>query len=177
MVQDKTLRLLVTNKCSRNCPKCCNKQFNLDKIPIVTSYSYREICITGGEPLLQQPKIQGSLRYLIYDIRQASPETKIFIYTAEPLGVYEILAIVDGITITLHDKRGLQEFLILNRDLLSLKSANLLPDISLILKIFKEITLPKNIDLSIWKIKDNLIWIDDCPLPEDEDFKRLENLF
>jgi hypothetical protein len=36
--------------------------------------------------------------------------------------------------------------------------------------------LPKDIDLSMWKVKD-MEWVKDCPVPEGEDFRRIKELF
>ena len=45
------------------------------------------------------------------------------------------------------------------------------------LNVFKGIELPKNgIDKSIlnyWQIKKDIEWLDPCPLPDGEEFKRL----
>ena len=38
---------------------------------------------------------------------------------------------------------------------------------SLRLKVFKGVDV-SGIDLSLWDVKDNIEWIKDCPLPEDE---------
>lgn len=51
----KVIHLLTTTLCNRNCPYCCNKQYDLNSIPYVTDEELREaeiICITGGEPVL-----------------------------------------------------------------------------------------------------------------------------
>lgn len=49
----KVIHILVTSLCDRNCPHCCNKQYDLNDIPYVTDEELKEaetICITGGEP-------------------------------------------------------------------------------------------------------------------------------
>lgn len=35
---------------------------------------------------------------------------------------------------------------------------------------------PDNTDLSLWKVKD-MQWIKDCPVPADEEFKRVAELW
>lgn len=53
---DKTkgvIHLMVTSLCDRNCPHCCNKQYDLNEIPYVTNEEFKEahtVFITGGEP-------------------------------------------------------------------------------------------------------------------------------
>lgn len=46
------LRLLVTTKCPNKCPMCCNNSWDFSKLPVVEHFNYKEIMITGGEPLL-----------------------------------------------------------------------------------------------------------------------------
>lgn len=49
------LHLMVNNTCTNDCPLCCNKQYDVDKIPVVTVEelkSVETICYTGGQPLL-----------------------------------------------------------------------------------------------------------------------------
>jgi len=43
------------------------------------------------------------------------------------------------------------------------------------LNVFKGISLD-GIDLSLWKVKENMTWIRDCPLPDNEEFLRWEDL-
>ena len=37
-----TIHLMITNKCNRRCPDCCNNQYNISDIPIVTSQELAE---------------------------------------------------------------------------------------------------------------------------------------
>lgn len=51
----KVLHLMVNNVCTNNCPLCCNKQYDVNKIPAVTVEELSNVetlCITGGEPFL-----------------------------------------------------------------------------------------------------------------------------
>ena len=49
---------------------------------------------------------------------------------------------------------------------------------SLRLNLFPDIKkhIPDNTDLSLWKVKD-MQWIKDCPVPADEEFKRVAELW
>lgn len=49
---------------------------------------------------------------------------------------------------------------------------------SMRLNLFSNIkeALPKDIDLSMWHIKD-IEWIKDCPVPKGEDFRRVSELW
>lgn len=55
----KTARVIVTLKCNRNCPGCCNT--NLPEYREVHTdeelLDYEEIVITGGEPMLIPGKV------------------------------------------------------------------------------------------------------------------------
>lgn len=51
----KNIHIMVTNLCLRDCPHCCNKQYNISDIPVVTDAELREaetIFLTGGEPFM-----------------------------------------------------------------------------------------------------------------------------
>lgn len=54
MEKKTVLHLMVNNKCSNDCPLCCNKQYDIKDVPVVTEedlLSIDEICFTGGQPL------------------------------------------------------------------------------------------------------------------------------
>lgn len=51
----RVLHLMVNNTCTNDCPLCCNKQYDVEDIPVVTVKELRDIdtiCFTGGQPLL-----------------------------------------------------------------------------------------------------------------------------
>lgn len=54
MIDDKKIiHLLINTECGHNCKYCCNKQYNIDEIPVVTvgELKYADtVCLTGGEP-------------------------------------------------------------------------------------------------------------------------------
>lgn len=58
MEKNRKLRLLVTADCHNACVMCCNRQFNVDKIPVVDRWDYDEIMITGGEPFLYPNRLE-----------------------------------------------------------------------------------------------------------------------
>jgi len=157
------LRLLLFEKCNRNCPGCCNKDWNLKDLPIVESYKkYDEILLTGGEPLLN-PVLIGQT---VQDIKNQNRNAKIFLYTAKVDELNDITYVmrwVDGVTITLHDQSDVKPFKEFNNFIQLLKSY---PDLfSLRLNIFKGIDV-SDVDLSLWKVKKDKEWIKDCPLPK-----------
>ena len=162
------LRLLVSDKCNRACPGCCNNDWDLKSLPTVENFkNFSEILLTGGEPMLSPQRI----RTLITEIRKEN-NCPIYIYTAKVDDLQEILSVLffsDGITLTLHDQSDVFSFWMLNEMLPSgtKKSLNL--------NVFNGVVLPEgdDIDFGKWKIKTGIEWKKDCPLPEDEVFMRL----
>jgi hypothetical protein len=163
----KKLRLLLFEECERDCGGCCNKQWDLANVPVVENFlGYDEILLTGGEPLLRPEVVKQ-----IIPIIRANTLAPIYLYTAKsdniPLFV-EMFRLMDGITLTLHEPSDVASFCILNSVLRSFGRSGK----SLRLNVFNGIDL-SGIDLSIWKVKDNLDWINPCPLPVGEVLRRL----
>lgn len=76
MTKDK-LRLLLLDDCNRNCPGCCNRDWDLQALPLCQDYTpYRLIMLTGGEPMLY-PEI---IREAIAAIRRQT-NVPIYLYT------------------------------------------------------------------------------------------------
>jgi len=168
----KKLRLLVTKKCDRKCPGCCNKDWDLDGLEEATDdelLSYEEILITGGEPLLypdEFAKLLARLDVFAYHVKK-------YVYTARTKspGVFAaVITIVDGITVTLHKQKDVDDFNLcidfLDNTHVDYKKK------SLRLNIFKGIDY-SSIDTTNWDVKDEMVWIKDCPLPTDEVFKKM----
>lgn len=170
----KKLRLLLFEKCDRRCPGCCNKDWDLQSLPALSvpdlmmrKYRFDEIILTGGEPLLEPELVEQ----LIYDIKEVT-NVPIILYTAKLNNCYvffKILNLVDGITLTLHTQRDSLVFGMLNDRLLKVGNE---AGKSLRLNIFKGIDTDGK-DLSMWKVKKDIVWIKDCPLPEGEELYRL----
>ena len=98
-----TARLIITFGCARACPYCCNnyKQIMSTAKPVRLEglAGYSEICITGGEPLLD---VERTLK-IVARLRTLYPEAKIYLYTAWfPGNVKPIIDAVDGLHYTLH---------------------------------------------------------------------------
>lgn len=161
------LRLLVTDRCTRGCEMCCNRQFDLASLPVCNAYGgYDEILLTGGEPLTE-PVL---LRNIILDIRREAPAAKIFLYTSvfghRLLYFYDYL---DGITASVRtndDIDALREFTGVIR---SRPAAG--PSKSLRLKVFadreKMTCWPEA--YAPWKVT-QAKWLPRCPVPDGEDF-------
>ena len=175
---NKKLRLLVTTRCPNKCPMCCNNSWDFDKLPMVDRWNYEEIMITGGEPLLFMLK----LKELLSSIRIITPIQgncpKIYIYSAvfNKYYIAALFAYIDGIVLTPHKKEDITELIKLNQYLLD--GSEFMKSKSLRLNLFPDMKalLPKDIDLSLWQVKD-MEWIENCPVPEGEDFRRIANLW
>lgn len=163
------LRLLLTEDCNRTCKGCCNKEHDLSALSGCTSFQgYELIMITGGEPLLKP----GLLIETIQRIRREAPGTPIYVYTAyreDPRWLLAVLAMVDGITLTLHTRKDVPHFRVFNNMLLQ---SGHLTIRSLRLNVFRGIDI-SDIDVSAWNVKSDMVWIKDCPVPVNEVFMRL----
>lgn len=164
----KKLRLLVTEKCNKYCEMCCNKQWDLKKLPVCKDYStFDQILLTGGEPMLM-PQI---IRSIVLKIRTTN-QCPIYLYTAKVDKIQSVLStlfFIDGLTLTLHEQKDIKPFLLLNR---------LLPNgcrKSLRLNIFEGINLPPKQNFGKWVVKE-IQWIENCPLPKNEVFMRYSYL-
>lgn len=176
---NKKLRLLVTENCPNHCPLCCNKQFNFDNIPVVDRLNYDEIMITGGEPLLYPNRLERLCKS-IRDVMELGGRTpKIYIYTARAKWSHIERAIryyADGIVVAPHSKDDIAFFRETNNCLLKHYRYGNIFDCSLRLKVFPEVkdALPEN--LKCWQVQESE-WIENCPLPEGEDFRRVLKLW
>ena len=165
-----TLRLLLLEQCNRDCELCCNKNQDLPDLEIADKSDYinaKVICLTGGEPMLRP----GLIRKAVAEIRECS-DAKIILYTAKTdnfIELQSILEIVDGMTITLHEQSDVNDL----KNFMSYCNRYNIAFKSLRINIFKniEFELPET-RCSIWTIKDNIEWIPDCPLLDNEVFKR-----
>jgi organic radical activating enzyme len=162
----KKLRLLLFEDCDRNCKGCCNKQWDLKRLPVCTTYKgYDQIILTGGEPMLNPNLINK----VIDQIRSANKSCKIILYTAKVDNyevMYQLIEKLDGITVTLHEAMDIASFNRFN-DYIYCKNVN---GKSLRLNVFREVG-PIQIYM-LWETKKNIEWIEDCPLPKDEIFMR-----
>lgn len=182
-VRNKKVRLLVTAECPNKCPKCCNKLYDLNATPVIDRWDYEEFILTGGEPAL----FPDNLLRLIKSIKgvQAAQgiTSKVYIYTAKTTLLWNeaVMASIDGITYTPHNKEDVQFLINVNENFLEegiFKHYAVTKEPTLRLYLFPEIErlLPKDIDLSLWEIK-HMVWRNECPVPAGEDFRRVDTLW
>lgn len=162
----KTLRLIYTPICNRSCEGCCNKDFDLPHLPRPKHFMYDEIFITGGEPLLFLDEVIGFIKA----IRLVS-DAKIYVYTAYlsatgASSFFKMLKYVDGITLTLHEPRDWQLFQQLES--VARVKPHLFDGKSMRLNIFKEVGAEVEKVSKHWRVKNNIEWIVNCPLPPNE---------
>lgn len=158
------LRLLLFAACNRACEGCCNKQWDLEALPVCESYDgYDMIMLTGGEPMLRP----GLVCETVAQIR-AQSDARIILYTARVVGLADIAPLLDGITLTLHEQADVRPFEALELPPRSWRTAIK----SLRLNVFAGVNI-SGVDTAGWQVKAGIEWIEDCPLPEDEVFMRL----
>ena len=159
----KTLRLIYTPICNRRCEGCCNKDYDLNNLPRPEHFDYEQIIITGGEPMLFVDELIGFIKA----IRVVS-KAKIIVYTAliDSDKLTKVLKYVDGITLTLHEKKDWEVF----NDLSF--TSRFPPEVyfnkSMRLNIFKEAGADLSLISPKWKVKPDMEWIKNCPVPENE---------
>jgi len=164
------LRLILWEECHRNCPGCCNNDWDLGPLEVESDYTkYDQILLTGGEPMLYPEKVADT----ILDIKaQKKSRAKIFMYTAlvtEPKAVINLLMMLDGITVTLHDQSDAVHHAALDRAMA--RHRDVLDEKSLRINVFEGIH-PYAQPFMDWKDKAGMKWIKDCPLPKGEVLKR-----
>lgn len=172
-----TARVIVTKRCHRKCPYCVNMhpeiKAQMEKLQDVEQLArFETVCLTGGEPFLAPNE---TLR-LIKELRAQNPTQKIYVYasifemTKEQL---RILALVDGLHYTIHQNPTSDDQEMLNAlqlVLMGYQSMKRPPcGKSFRLALSPDIFSSIGIVPSAWndiRVKE---WLDDCPLPENEE--------
>lgn len=159
------LRLILFDECYRNCDGCCNKDWDLKNLPVCNDFrGYDLIMLTGGEPMLH-PEI------ILYAIGAITLQTStpIVLYTAlltDKVLLGRILNLVEGVTVTLHTAEDVAPLLEFDRYYAGHEN------MSYRLNIFRGVG---HVECSArWKIKDDITWIKDCPLPPGETLMRFD---
>lgn len=193
---NKRCRLLLTTKCPNNCPLCCNKQFDLFKdVPIIDRWNYDEFILTGGEPLMDSTALLDFIYNLTAIHKYMGTSSKIYLYTSicSPHKWDRIIPFFDGITYTVHTQQNAKELITLitvltNPEMGYDSMFQNLQDISqksIWLNLFPEAKTLIDAELAntnlswdnisrFFKIR-QMEWKENCPVPEGEDFRRLNN--
>lgn len=167
-----TARLIVTYRCNRSCPGCCNEHGNSVREieDIQELLKYDEIILTGGEPML----LGFKLGQFISTIREEGYKGKIYIYTAffdeKSILHRNIIKNSDGITYTIHAESN-------DVDIKALKSLSEMPALQwedfssrLIIdsRVYDRYDF-SNINFSHWDVIRKLKWKDECKPAEHEE--------
>jgi organic radical activating enzyme len=157
--------------CNRACAGCCNNDWDLDALPVCESYrGFDEIILTGGEPMLNPLRVKS----VVAEIRRQT-DAPVYLYTAKVdrwMAASQVLAVLDGMTVTLHEPRDVAAWVRFSTMLLPRWRITK----SLYLNVFRDVVVDDVADelLEGWVVKDNIEWIENCPLPRDEAFMRLD---
>ena len=90
---------------------CCNNSWDFTKLPVVDHFNYKEVMITGGEPLLfpdQVAILSDAIKNS--NVLAYNHEVSVFIYTTLADGILTILPYVDGVVIPHTRKKTLNLF-------------------------------------------------------------------
>lgn len=175
------VRVLVTTACNRHCGNCCNNQGILSQAIQVNCIEqllgYKEIIITGGEPML----IPDKLFLLLDSLRNKKQYLgKIYLYTAlfnnDLRSVYrQIFQYINGIHFTLHYEatdREVQELKLLSETMPTLTRTlsayhQYSNRLSIDNRLYSKFDF-SNINFSVWDVIRKLQWQDNCQVPNDE---------
>lgn len=169
------VRLLVTLSCKRNCSYCVNKyesiMANAKYIDSLKGFeNYEEVCISGGEPTLNIPKLTS----IIKKIKNKNPNIKVYLYSAAYytnwLRNKDLVSNLDGIHFTLHsfEEENKEQFKSFQYDLMW--HTNVAKRISVRLYISPAINGAVEIIPSLYSRVEVKPWMPEgeCPVPEDK---------
>lgn len=99
----KIIHLFITSNCTHHCKLCCNNEYGVDEIPVVSVPELKSaevICLTGGEPFL----IPG-ICDLAKSVKAQFGPKQIYVYTCgdslyQWLSKYGTLHDIDGVNIS-----------------------------------------------------------------------------
>ena len=161
------LRLLLFPDCNRVCVGCCNKDWDIDNLPVCSDFApYDEVLLTGGEPMLSIGVVHNAIRR----IRKTSGAA-IYVYTADVRHLRrsrDVLSAADGMCVTLHEDSDVADWV---RFATNSSVVDLAAHRSCRLNVFSGIELPRDVPPG-WQVKSGIEWIEKFPLPENEVFMR-----
>lgn len=169
-LEAKKLRLVLFEECHRSCKGCCNEDFDLRNLPVCESYKgFELIMLTGGEPMLRPEKVKEAVRRI-----RRETDAPIILYTALTVDketLSQIIGQIDGITVTLHDNSDVKPFLEFDDYHVGTRGRSK----SYRLNVFSGIEIDLGNVKGKWKVKSDIEWIKNCPLPEGEVLMRFES--
>ena len=171
-ITEKIIHLMITAKCNRKCPHCCNNFYSINAIDVVTDEEFKRaewVFLTGGEPFAYADPCMTA-----YEIKRKYPNIKrVFVYTnAIELGDYlknGHLHSIDGLTISIKckgDKVAFENIIVNNAEVLNLYSNRLY-----VFDGFEDTKCPSSI------IKSPRKWQVEFTASPDSIFRRIENIW
>ena len=125
---EKIVHIMITDKCNRKYPYCCNNQYDISSIPVVTDEELRRaeyIYLTGGEPFAYSDpcRVANGIKILYPNIKKIGVYTKAYELFEYLCRKGNFLYGVDTLTISLkdlRDKKVFKDYLSNNHDILYL---------------------------------------------------------
>lgn len=164
---EKIVHLMITDKCNRKCPYCCNNQYDVNGIPYVTDEELKNaeiIFLTGGEPFTYADPCDYASKLK----NKYSNLKAIMVYTnAIELAAYlenHNLYGIDGLTISIKckgDKKVFEDLIKKNNDVLSLDSVRVY-----VFEGFEDTLVPETFD------KRKRVWQKAFKAADDSIFRR-----
>ena len=180
-VEPEIMHLMILSKCNYKCELCCNKLYDIEKIPVATVKELKTIhtlCITGGEPFLASIDLDD----FASSVKDDFPNIKnIFVYTSGLILMYRLphfFSYIDGLSIS---PKSMKDWLALEK-IVNNTSCNYLNNISGLhsnrLYVFKEQVLifEKRFKYIAEKLNLNVLyrtWDKEFKTPDNEIFRRL----
>lgn len=170
-ITQKIIHLMITGKCDRKCPHCCNNQYSVMDIDVVTDKEFKNaewVFLTGGEPFAYADPCKTAT-----EIKAKYPNIKkVFVYTnAIELGAYlkkNHIYGIDGLTMSIKckgDKVVFENIIANNSEVLNLESNRLYT-----FEGFEDTECPKEITKIPRK------WQAEFSASPDSIFRRIENI-
>ncbi len=89
-VKPEIMHLMILDNCDHKCNLCCNKMYDIDKIPVATVEEMKTVhtvCITGGEPFMSNINID---RFALNLKKQFPNVENVYVYTSGSAFVFNI---------------------------------------------------------------------------------------
>lgn len=188
MTKVDTMHLFITKRCTNNCPLCCNKNYDIEKVPLPTEEelsSVSTVCLTGGDPFLLGKKLDE----IVNDLRKRENIKNIYVFTSGYacllyLKKFNKLPNIDGITFSPKSERdydAIWNFVdTYSYHFIKLSSNRMYMFIDKYDDCNYTIDNNKLVLLAyVWNYLDCQVffrtWVEDFNSPENEIFRRIEN--
>lgn len=170
----KNMHLMITAKCDRKCPYCCNNLYSVEDIPIVTEKEFMEaenVFLTGGEPFAYSEPNK-----IATELKEKYPNLKnIYVYS-NAVEFFEShsydLFNIKGINLSIKNKKDYMVFME-NRAFIEsvLRKNNTTENRLYCFPGFEDIIYSKELFM-----KFNRVWQKDFQAAPDSFFRRIQNV-